>query len=399
MKLKTIFKIALKNLWMHKLRTTLTVVGVTIGIGAIVFLVSLGYGLEKLVTNQVANFTAFTVLDVPSANLKTINLDDKAIEKIKGFGHVDKVAPVINLAGRVRKEDSSSAAETVIAGADADYWKLSEIYADKGTLPTGDSEVVINQSVATLIGESTDTAIGKNIELDLIIPKELQAEGADGIRISEGAKGKIVGVLKDNKTPVILVPLAYLSENGVAKYSSLKVKVDKKENVEGLRKQLENIGFSSEYVGDTVNEIAQVFSLFRTILAAFGLIALVVAALGAFNTLTISLLERIREVGLFKALGMKNKDVYRLFMAESLIIGLAGGALGLATGELLGQLTNVILTYFAKRAGTDAVTVFSTPMTFAIIISVFAVMVGFLTGWYPAKRAVKLNPLDALRYE
>ncbi len=399
MRLHIIFKIAFRNLLSHRLRTALTVIGVTIGIGAIVFLVSLGYGLEKLVTNQVANFSAFTVIDVPAANLKTISLDDGAINKINGFGHIEKITPVINLAGRVKKADSSSAAETVIVGADSDYWKLSEIYTEKGSLPVTDSEVVINRSAATLIGESIETAVGQDIKLDLIFSKELQKSGAESIKVTEGVKAKIVGVLKDDKSPVVLVPMKFLLDNGAGKYSSFKIKVDHRENVPVLRKQLENIGFASEYVGDTVSEIAQVFSLFRTILAAFGLIALVVAALGAFNTLTISLLERIREIGLFKALGMKNRDVYRLFMAESLIIGISGGVLGLVIGESLGLATNMTLSYFAKKAGTETVTVFATPLIFAIIISVFAIVVGFLTGWYPAKRAVKLNPLDALKYE
>lgn len=399
MRIEMLFEIALKNLWSHKLRTTLTVLGVTIGIGAIVFLVSLGYGLEKLVTNQVANFNAFTVIDVPAANLTTIKLDDQAIEKIKGFGHIEKIAPVINLAGRVKKTDSSSSTETVVAGADSDYWSMSEIYAEKGSLPKSENEVVVSRSVINLIGEKPETVIGQELDLDIIIPKELRKNEADGLKVAEGLKVTVVGILKDDKAPVVLSSLNLLASNDVANYSSLKIKVDKKEGIPTLRNQLENAGFSSEYVGDTVNEIAQVFSLFRIILAAFGLIALIVAALGTFNTLTISLLERIREVGLFKALGMKNRDIYRLFIAESLLIGLSGGVVGLISGELLGQLVNLVLTYFARRAGTDAVTVFSTPMTFAIIIAIFAILVGFLTGWYPAKRAVKLNPLDALRYE
>jgi ABC-type antimicrobial peptide transport system permease subunit len=148
-----------------------------------------------------------------------------------------------------------------------------------------------------------------------------------------------------------------------------------------------------------VSEISRVFSLFRVILGIFGLIALIVAALGAFNTLTISLLERIREVGLFKALGMRNKDIYKLFLTESLFIGIFGGTLGLILGGFLGQGINVILKFMAQRAHAEAIPLFITPWFFALGVALFSVVVGFLTGWYPSKRAVKIDPLDALRYE
>ncbi|MBU6389507.1 ABC transporter permease [Patescibacteria group bacterium] len=395
----TIVKIAAKNLFSHRLRSTLTIAGVIIGIGAIVFLVSLGYGLEQLVTNQVANFNAFTVVDVPSANLTTMKLDDTVKSKILNFGHVKKVAPVINLAGRIKKSSSASATETVITGAESDYWQMADLAAQSGQLPGDDNGITVNQAVLTLLGENAQSLIGQTLSLDLIIPKELLADENSGNKAVAGVAVKVVGVTKDSSQPVVLVPLKLLTEHGAVKYSSFKIKVDDKNSVTGLRTQLQDIGLSSEYVGDTVSQISQFFSFFRAILGAFGLIALVVAALGAFNVLTISLLERIREVGLFKALGMKNKEIYKLFMAESLLIGITGGVLGLVIGELLGLTINDILTYLAQRSGADTVTVFLTPAYFAVAVAIFSVAVGFLTGWYPARRAVKLNPLDALRYE
>jgi ABC-type antimicrobial peptide transport system permease subunit len=171
------------------------------------------------------------------------------------------------------------------------------------------------------------------------------------------------------------------------------------DGVTALKYEIENIGFATAYVGDTVSEISRVFSLFRVILGIFGLIALIVAALGAFNTLTISLLERIREVGLFKALGMRNKDVYKLFLVESLFIGTFGGIIGLALGGFLGQGINFILSIMAQRAHAEAIPLFVTPWFFALGVALFSIIVGFLTGWYPSKRAVKIDPLDALRYE
>lgn len=399
MRLLTIVKLAYRNLMSHRLRTFLTMTGVTIGISSIIFLVSLGYGLEVLVTKQVANFNAFTVIDVPSANIKTVAIDSKAVERIRSFGHVVNIAPVVNLAGRVRKEDGTSTAETVISAANADYWKLADTIADKGILPKGNDDVIINQSVLNLFGMTADQAIGTKIKLDIIVTPELLNDKKTDTTLLENLELNIVGVSSNDKSPIVLMSIDRLNREGIVNFSSLKVKTDNKESVEILRKQIENIGLSTEYVGDTINEISQVFSFFRIILAAFGLIALIVAALGTFNTLTISLLERIREVGLFKALGMQNRDVYKIFLAESLIIGVGGGILGMIVGTGLGFALNGILILLAQNSGAEHIKLFVTPWFFSAGVAVFSILVGFLTGWYPSSRAVKINPLDALRYE
>jgi len=399
MKFKIILKIALKNLWSHRLRTILTVLGVTIGIASIIFLVSLGYGLEQLVTAQVADFDAFTIIDVPSANISTIKIDDSSIEKIQSLGHIKKITPVTNIAGRIKKQDNSSTAETVITGAVADYWDLAGFSTEKGKMPEKADEIALNQSALNLIGEDKNNVIDKTVNLEVIIPAELQESQANGMKVTDGIPLKVVGILKDDQSPVSYVYLDALKNEGAVKFSSLKLKVDSRDNVEALRKQLENNGFSTEYVGDTVSQISQVFTFFRAVLAAFGLIALVVAALGTFNTLTISLLERIREIGLFKALGMRNKDVYKLFLAESLLIGVFGGIVGLILGFCAGQAINVTLGFLAERSNAERISIFITPWFFSLGIALFSISVGFLTGWYPSKRAVKINPLDALRYE
>lgn len=399
MRLRLIFRIAFKNLWSHRLRTILTVLGVTIGIASIIFLVSLGYGLERLVTSQVADFNAFTIIDVPSANISTIKIDQASIDKITAFPHVKEVSQVTNLAGRVRKSDNASTAETVVTGGTTSYWELANSVVDKGRLPQKPDEVVVNKSVAGLIGESLENLLDKNISLDVIIPADIRTNSQDGLKVAQGLSLNVVGVSNDDKAPLVLVPLELLVANDATKFSSLKIQVDDKKSVDILRKQLENIGYSTEYVGDTVNEIAQVFSLFRVILAAFGLIALIVAALGTFNTLTISLLERIREVGLFKALGMKKRDVYKLFLTESMIIGIFGGILGLLLGWSTGEGINGILAALAQKSQAEKISLFVTPWFFALGVGLFSVLVGFVTGWYPSRRAVKIDPLDALRYE
>lgn len=401
MKLKVLLILAYKSLWSHRLRAILTMSGVAIGVASIIFLVSLGYGLEQLVTDQVANFNAFSVIDVTTSNPKTIKIDQPAIEKISKNNNVAQVGPVANLAGRIKKKEADSAAETVVIAGENNYWEMADIKVDKGTMPTNKDEVVINKSVITLIGEDPENIIGKQIVLDMLISPELQKNTDSPLKTVKDVQLKVVGIMNEEISPIVYIKTDLLSINEADKYSALKVRVNAKEKdkIAETRAFLENMGYKTDYVGDTVSEINQVFSLFRVILAAFGMVALIVASLGTFNTLTISLLERIREVGLMKALGMRNRDIYKLFLTESLIIGLVGGIFGLLLGLGLGQALNLLLKILAMRSHVEIIQLFVTPWLFALAVASFSIIVGFLTGWYPSKRAVKIDPLDALRYE
>lgn len=397
------FKFAWKNLWAHRLRAVLTIGGVAIGITAIVFLVSIGFGLERLVTNEVANFEAFTIIDVPATNLKTGKINQDAVSRISQVSHILSINKVVDVAGRVSQKTQNSTTETVIVGVDPSYFKLAGIVQTNGALFTQDTDgIVINKVLAGLLGMAEDPTklLETEINATLIIPRDLRAYDAiDGPTEKEIPGVKIIGLVDDNQTPIAYFPLHYLSSAGVINNTSLKIRIDDKKNADIVRKSIENIGFSTEYVGDTISQIAQVFSLFRVILAGFGAIALVIAALGAFNILTISLMERIREVGLLKTLGMKRKTIFKLFITESLSIGILGGAVGICLGYFVGYLLNSILYGLAVDAGADPVAIFYSPPYFVLAIALGSLFVGFITGFYPAYRAIKISALDALRYE
>ncbi|MCL5407383.1 MAG: ABC transporter permease [Patescibacteria group bacterium] len=401
MKNKVLFLLSYRSLWSHRLRAILTITGVTIGIASIIFLVSLGYGLEQLVTNQIANFSAFTIIETSSSNARIVKMDQEAIQKISEFPKIQSVGRVANLAGRIKKVESDSTAETVIIAGDANYWKLAEIKPDDGNLPKEKNEMMINKSVLNLINENSNDVIGKTLKLSAIIPAELRQGEEQATTTVEDIELKVSGLSNDEQSPIVYLDDNLLLDNGMDKYSSFKVQVAEKDSksIAETRAFLDNFGYKTDYIGDTISEINQVFSLFRVILAAFGLIALVVAALGTFNTLTISLLERTREVGLMKALGMRNRDIYKLFLVESLIIGIFGGIIGLFVGVILGQVINLVVRLLAVKSQVETISLFSTPWLFAVGVASFSIIVGFLTGLYPAKRAVKINALDALKYE
>lgn len=404
MRLTSLIRFSWKNLWVHRLRSLLTVGGVVIGVAAIVFLVSLAFGLERLVTSQVANFSAFTIIDVPSANPPSGKINQESIDRLKGVAHVEVLERVIDLAGRAKLANSSSTTETVIVAAQPSYYDLAEISLQSGKLYRAEAtnEALVNASLASLLGFTDDplNVVGQSVAADLIIPESLRLnDDVDGPLVKEGLLFTVVGLLPDSQNPAMYIPLGVADAQGVVNSTAMKVKVDDKEFVPTVRKQIENAGFATEYIGDTVDQITSVFTVFRMVLGGFGSIALIVAALGTFNTLTISLIERIREIALLKMLGMQRKDVFRLFIAESLTIGIVGGILGAIAGYLTGWGANYAIRILAERANADAVQIFYTPPIFLLYTGIGSIIVGFVTGLYPSWRAIKTNPLDALRYE
>jgi putative ABC transport system permease protein len=131
----------------------------------------------------------------------------------------------------------------------------------------------------------------------------------------------------------------------------------------------------------------------------FGFIALVVSAIGMFNTMTITLLERTEEIGIMKSIGASDGNISVMFFMESAIMGFLGGIAGVVIGWLGGQLFNYIINFVATKFGGEEVTLFSTPMALVSVILVSSAFVGLMTGFVPARRASKTDPLDALRYK
>jgi len=130
-----------------------------------------------------------------------------------------------------------------------------------------------------------------------------------------------------------------------------------------------------------------------------GTIALAVASLGMFNTMTVSLLERTREVGVMKSMGMLSKEVRELFLAESMIMGMGGGTLGVLFGFIMGWSLSITLSAVSVLKGQGVINISYVPWFFVAFIMLISFMVGIVTGWYPSKRARMISALNALRYE
>jgi len=259
-------------------------------------------------------------------------------------------------------------------------------------------EAVVNTAMLKVLGINSSQAVGKEFSTSFIVTGDLLSDSSQKIA-SIPVTYKIVGVTPDDKTPLFYVPFMDIRSMGIDNYSQVKVVASDQNILPKLRRQIEAMGYVTTSVSDTVTQINSLFATARAILALVGIAALAVAALGMFNTLTVSLLERTREVGLMKALGMKSSEIRELFLAESMIMGFVGGILGILFGFLVGKLLGLILSIFSVIKGVGFVDVSYIPFSFFIIIVFLSLLVGITTGLYPAKRATKISALNALRYE
>ena len=182
-------------------------------------------------------------------------------------------------------------------------------------------------------------------------------------------------------------------------YASLTVRVKSPSFVDATEAKIKALGFGAFSLLDASKSLRIFFSVFDLLLGIFGSLALAVATIGIINTLVMAILERRREIGVLKALGAADSDVKELFFVEAGVMGLAGGVLGVFFGWLIGQALTLGTNIYLKRQDLPGVEISAVPWWLIAGAIGFAVLVSLIAGLYPASRAAKLNPVDALRYE
>lgn len=218
--------------------------------------------------------------------------------------------------------------------------------------------------------------------------------------------------MKNNEVEIVAVSdneddiIAHLSYNwlhekfGVDLAQTGKVIVNMEAtSIEEVRKNVEFLGFETESIIDIVTDINMFFWVIRIVLIVFGTIIMSISAMGMLNTLSVSLLQRTKEVGILKALGAKRIDIFRMFVFEAAIISFTGGLLGFAGGYGTAELINFVFNFVAKSRGLDPVDFIYVPGYFVLALVCFIGFLGLVTGIMPAKRAATIHALDALRYE
>lgn len=182
-------------------------------------------------------------------------------------------------------------------------------------------------------------------------------------------------------------------------YSSVSVRVKNPAQVESVEDAIKKMGFTTFSILDASNSLRQVFRVLYAFLGIFGSLALTVASIGIVNTLVMAILERRREIGIMKAIGASDSDVRKLFFAEAGAMGILGGIVGVVLGWAIGQVINFGVNIYLKSQSVPPEHFWSVPLWLVVFSILFAFVVSLVSGLYPAGRAAKLDPVQALRYE
>ncbi len=182
-------------------------------------------------------------------------------------------------------------------------------------------------------------------------------------------------------------------------YPSLSVRVKNPSQIESVQDSIRKMGFNTFSILDATRGLRRFFAVLDLFLGIFGSLALAVAALGIVNTLVMAILERRREIGIMKAIGASDGDVKKLFLAEAAVMGLVGGALGVALGWVIGRLINVGTNFYLRRQNLPPENLWAVPWWLVGGAIAFAIVISMISGLYPAARAAKLDPVQALHYE
>ena len=187
--------------------------------------------------------------------------------------------------------------------------------------------------------------------------------------------------------------------SNVPAYPSLSVRVKSPDRVESVQDAIRKMGFNTFSILDATRGLRRFFAVLDLFLGIFGSLALAVAALGIVNTLVMAILERRREIGIMKAIGASDGDVKKLFLAEAAVMGLVGGMLGVALGWAMGRLINAGANVYLHRQNLPSEKLWAVPWWLVAGAIAFAIVISMISGLYPAARAAKLDPVQALRYE
>ncbi len=389
--------IAYRNLLQKRLRSLLTIMGIAIGIGAVYFLLSFGIGLQRLVANQVIGNQSIRTIDVKPTNSSIIKLDDIAVQRISQVPDIKEIGKIYYFPGSFKLNNSET--DSIVYGIDDGYEQLTYLNLIKGQLlhdTKVKNPIIVNKAALEAIGlaKNPSIVVGKTVDLTVPLPK-LQNETK-----TLKQSFQIVGVIDSGSGAEIFIPSSVFKDLGVPVLTQLKVGVDDVANVGKARTQIESIGFETSSPVDTLNEINKVFNYLNLILVGFGGIGMLIAILGMFNTLTISLLERTKEIGLMVALGARSVDMKRLFIFEALFLSLTGAVVGIIGAVGLGWVINLAMNMLAAGRGVKGgFQLFAHPYQLILGVIVFMIVIGLLVVVLPARRAQRISPIDALRRE
>jgi len=412
MKLSDSFFTALDGLKTNRGRSALTILGIIIGIAAVITMMSVGQGVQNLILSQIQSIGSKVIAIVPGRQPKgptdvistfTDSLrqtDLEALKKKSNVPHLETLMPVV-----FGSETAAFGSETyrlTIFGVTENFSKIHDLYPTEGRLfsdeeTKGYADVVIigNKVKDELFGsdEALDRRIkikGRNFRVIGILPKKGQSSflNFDEVAIIPytTAQQYIFGIKYFHR----LVAEADSEANVDQTVEDIKITLRNSHNITDPSKD----DFFIETQTSAMEIVSTITNILTLFLAAVAGISLLVGGIGIMNIMLVSVTERTREIGLRKAVGAGKNDILIQFLLEAVLLTLTGGILGIASGALLSLGASLIFGYFLKTSWG-----FLLPLN-AIALGVgVSVMIGLIFGIYPAHKAAELSPIEALRYE
>lgn len=388
----------------NPLRTWLTILGMGVGTGAVVVLVGLGFGLQQIILEQIVFGDSLLSLGVTATGAQGLSLTPETVTEFEQIEGVVDAAPLARFPALITYKGLTG--NVSIQGVEPAYLRYAGITASEGAVFTeedaGDTtSVMLSPATLKLFGvpdEEIADFIGERVSFRLLIPADDGTENVNEVVIDK--EYVVRGITAEEGVLNAMMMLPELRNYvGIEEFERIQVNVIDNQTLPLVEAQLIESGYRVTALSKTVEQASQIFQGIQVVLAAFGGIALVVSAIGMFNTMTVTLLERTKEIGIMRTIGASPNDVKYLFVSESVVVGFLGGLSGIVMGVTLGITVNVFLNIVASQFGGQAVGLFSFPLDFLAFIALFSAAVGYLTGIFPARRASSLNPLDAIRYE
>ena len=400
------FSMALTSLYANKMRSLLTMLGIIIGVGAVIALVSVGMGVKSNVTHSIASLGSNMLIISPGASQKggvrsaagsrkTLKYEDaEAIRhKIK---NIDYVSPTVSTSYQIVYGNNNW--NTTVQGVTPEFLSIRSLSISNGSFITED-DLTKRQRVAVIGTTVPENLFEEKNPVGQTIRIHNQPYKVVGLLASKG--GSSMGQDQDD---MIYVPLTTAMERmlGITYVQSVNVQVSDATKMDQVQDEIETLlrqrhhltqahkedDFTVRNLTSLMETVSQSTSMLTLLLGAIAGISLLVGGIGIMNIMMVSVTERTREIGIRKALGATFLSIMTQFLIESMVLGIIGGIIGIFVGCAASQV-------IAKVGGFTTVI---TPLP--IIVSfAFSVGIGLFFGIYPARKAARLDPIEALRYE
>jgi putative ABC transport system permease protein len=406
MKLRNQLKAALRSLSKNKMRTFLTMLGIIIGVASVIAMLAIGQGSKESIQAQISNLGTNLLTVFPSASMTggvRMEAGTSVRMTIEDYTAVSKRCPAVMYSTPTVRVSGQLIAgsqnwRTSVWGVNPDYFDIRNLDVQSGTIFTAAEDhaatkiCVVGQTVAKyLFGEGIDP-VGKQVRINKIpflITGLLTAKGQNAF----GQDQDDIVIAPFTTVQQRMMTVTYINSIMVSATSEKMIPEATDEITQVLKErhhlgQSEDPDFTIRSQADIANAATATSGILTILLASIASISLLVGGIGIMNIMLVSVTERTREIGIRMGVGARGRDVLLQFLIEALMISLIGGILGVG----FGILTSEVIASLMKWPVT--ITLQSILLSF-----LFSTAIGIFFGWYPARKAASLNPIDALRYE